>query len=479
MKAYHYGNFIGGQWLHDSEQKRDITDPATGELVGTAPLAGAEHTSKAIEAASVALQQWKQTTADERAEKMHTLVALMKQNRQELGELITREMGRPLSESLGEVDYAASFLTWFAEESKRIYGRIVPGKSENHRIQVVKQPVGVVAAITPWNFPASMITRKLAPALAAGCTFIVKPAEQTPLTALRLAELTQEAGIPRGVVNVVCADPIAFANTIMSDSRVRKVSFTGSTEVGRKVMEQSAKQIKRISLELGGHAPFIVCADADLNIAVDALLASKFRNSGQTCVCTNRVYVHDSIYDTFVKRVANRVQKLEMGNGFQPQTDIGPLIDRKGYEKVANQVEDALQKGARCLVGGKGVVNEEKNTYFFEPTVLIDTNEAMNIMTEETFGPVAPIQKFTDEAEAIALANNSPFGLAAYIFTQNVSKGQRLAEELEYGIVGWNDGVPSTAQAPFGGVKQSGLGREGAAEGIEEYVITKYISIKI
>jgi succinate-semialdehyde dehydrogenase/glutarate-semialdehyde dehydrogenase len=479
MQPYHFGNFIDGKSVEDGIQKLRVTDPATGELVGTVPFGGAEHTSLAIDAASRALEGWKAKTASDRAFLMHKLVELIMRNKQELAELITREMGRPLAESLGEVDYAASFLTWFAEEGKRIYGRIVPGKTENHHIQVRKEPVGVVAAITPWNFPASMITRKLGPALAAGCTFLVKPAEQTPLSALRLAQLSLEAGIPSGVFNVVCTEPNEFTKTIMKDSRVRKISFTGSTEVGRKIMAQSAEQIKRISLELGGHAPFIVCEDANLDQAVDALVASKFRNSGQTCVCTNRVYVHASIYEAFIEKLSPQIEKLVVGNGFQSETDIGPLIDRKGFEKVARQVEDALEKGARCVVGGNGITNEEKDVFFFKPTLLVDMDEHMRIMSEETFGPVAPVQKFSSEEEVIRLANNSPYGLAAYIFTQDVSRGYRLAEKLEYGIVGWNDGVPSTAQAPFGGVKQSGLGREGATEGMEEYLVTKYISLKI
>jgi succinate-semialdehyde dehydrogenase/glutarate-semialdehyde dehydrogenase len=479
LQLYHYGNYIDGKWVGDELEKLEVTDPATGDLVGTAPFAGSDHTASAIFAASQAFEDWKRRTAADRAELMVKLVDLMMKHKQELAELITREMGRPLSESLGEVDYAASFLTWFAEEGKRVYGRVVPGKSEDHRIQVWKQPVGVVAAITPWNFPASMITRKLGPALAAGCTFIVKPAEQTPLTALRLAELSAEAGVPKGVFNVVCAEPNAFTHTVMNDSRVRKISFTGSTEVGRKIMEQSASQIKRISLELGGHAPFIVCEDANLEQAVHALVASKFRNSGQTCVCTNRVYVHASVYDLFVQQVAQKISLLKIGNGFKPETNIGPLIDAKGYEKVDGQVEDALSKGAQCLVGGKGIADTEKGVFFYEPTLLTDVNEQMKIMNEETFGPVAPVQKYTDEEEVIRLANNSSFGLAAYIFTQDVNRGYRLAEQLEYGIVGWNDGIPSTAAAPFGGVKQSGLGREGSLEGIEEYVYTKYLSLKV
>lgn len=479
MSVSDYGNYINGQWVMTGADTLTVTDPANGDAIGTVPLATDEQIQQAITAASKALSSWKTKTADERATLMQRLVDLMMEEKQALAELITHEMGRPLSESFGEVDYAASFLTWFAEEGKRIYGRTIPGKSADHRIQVWKEPVGVVAAITPWNFPASMITRKLAPALAAGCTFLVKPAEQTPLTALFLAKLAEQAGFPAGVFQVICANPISFTNIVMDDNRVRKISFTGSTEVGRKIMTQSAQQIKRISLELGGHAPFIVCEDADLEQAVEAFVASKFRNSGQTCVCTNRVYVHEAIYDAFLTEAAAKISQLSVGNGFSKGVDIGPLIDRQGYEKVAGQVADALAKGARCIVGGKRVQQASDDVYFFEPTLLADMTTEMQIMTEETFGPIAPVQKFSNEEEVIYLANNSPYGLAAYVFTSNVNRGYRLIEQLEYGIVGWNDGVPSTAQAPFGGVKQSGLGREGAVEGLEEYLVTKYVSLKL
>jgi succinate-semialdehyde dehydrogenase/glutarate-semialdehyde dehydrogenase len=479
MKSYHLLNYINGEWVGDHLDKIQVFNPATGEVVGSVPWAGYAETKQAIEAASRAFKSWSQKTASERAGYMKRLHDLMKQNRQELAELITLEMGRPYQETLGEVDYAASFMEWFAEEGKRVYGRTVPGKAENHRIQVLKQPLGVVAAITPWNFPASMITRKMAPALASGCTFIVKPSELTPLTALKLAELSHEAGIPGGVVNVVCGKPKEFTDAVMNDMRVRKISFTGSTQVGRSLMQQSATQIKRVSLELGGHAPFVVCDDADLELAANALMASKFRNNGQTCVCANRIYVQDSIYDVFVEKLANKIRNLKVGNGMNQDTDVGPLINQKSYEKVANHVENALENGARCLVGGKGNVDLDKQTYFFEPTLLADITSDMLVMNEETFGPIAPIQRFTDDEEAIELANSTPFGLAAYVFTQNVKRGVRITEALEFGIVGWNDGVPSVAQAPFGGVKQSGLGREGAKEGLEEYLNTKYISLLV
>lgn len=480
MTGYNLGNYINGQWVNTNSDPIIVNDPATGDRVGTVSNAGKKETQQAIEAASQAFPAWSQRTAAERATLLKRYSEVILKNKQELAELITHEMGRPITESVGEVEYAVSFIDWFAEEAKRLYGRIVPGKSPDHRIQVLKQPVGVVAAITPWNFPASMITRKLGPALAAGCTFIVKPAAQTPLTALKLAEWATEAGIPPGVVNVVCnKNPNDFTDVIMQDMRVRKVSFTGSTEVGRLIMRKSADQIKRVSLELGGHAPFIVCEDADLDQAVFAAMSSKFRNAGQTCVCANRFYVHETIYDSFVEKFAAKIAQLRLGNGMDQQTDVGPLVDKPSYVKVEKQVQDALSKGAICFVGGKGQSNDEQSTYFFEPTLLADMNEEMLLMNEETFGPVAGIQKFRTDEEVIQWANATPFGLAAYLFTTHVSRGMRIAEQLEFGIIGWNDGVPSTVQAPFGGVKQSGVGREGAKEGIEEYVSTKYVSLKV
>ncbi|WP_027724232.1 NAD-dependent succinate-semialdehyde dehydrogenase [Tuberibacillus calidus] len=479
MSRFDMLNYIDGQWVGHDLEKIKVTNPATGELIGTVPNGGEAETQLAIDAAHRALGDWSKRTASDRADLLRTFFNLIMEHKQELAELMTLENGKPLKESLGEVDYAASFIEWFAEEGKRVYGRTIPGKRENHRIKVIKQPVGVVAAITPWNFPAAMITRKLAPALAAGCTFIVKPPEQTPLTALKLAELAEQAGIPKGVFNVVCADPESFSNKIFSDMRVRKITFTGSTEVGRLLMKKASENIMRLSLELGGHAPVIVCDDADLDQAVEMIMASKFRNSGQTCICANRVYVQSGVYDAFIEKLSGEVKKLKWGNGMEEGVDIGPLIDKDGYQKVESQVKDALEKGAKCLVGGSGRADLEKDTYFFEPTLLVDMNESMDMMHIETFGPVLPIQKFESDEEAIRLANDTPFGLAAYFFTQNVSRGIKISEALEYGIIGWNDGVPSCAQAPFGGMKQSGLGREGGTEGIEEYLETKYISLSI
>jgi succinate-semialdehyde dehydrogenase/glutarate-semialdehyde dehydrogenase len=472
-------NYIDGKWVGENLDKIKVTNPATGELVGTVPNAGEKETKQAIVAAHQAFTDWSKRTAENRAELLRRYFTLILENEESLARLMTEENGKPLKESIGEVRYAASFIEWFAEEGKRIYGRTVPGKNESHRIKVIKQPVGVVGAITPWNFPAAMITRKLAPALAAGCTFIVKPPEQTPLTALKLAELAEQAGIPKGVINVVCGNPETISQAFMDDMRVRKITFTGSTEVGRLLMRKASEQIKKMSLELGGHAPVIICDDADVNKAVDMVIASKFRNSGQTCVCANRLYVQSGIYDKFVEKFSAKVASLKFGNGLEEGVDVGPLIDKPGYEKVAYQVKEAIEKGATCAVGGKGIADYEKDTYFFEPTVLTNVTNDMEIMHIETFGPIAPIQKFETDEEAVAFANDTPFGLAAYVFTENVSRGTRITEALDYGIVGWNDGVPSTAQAPFGGTKQSGLGREGGTEGLEEYLEVKYISLSI
>lgn len=470
-------NYINGEWTGSELEKMEVMNPATGEVVGTIPKGRKEDAHRAIEAANAALKDWRNKPASERAELLMKLNNRMMEKVDELAELMTRENGKPLKESKGEVAYSASFIQWFAEEGKRVYGRIVPGKSENHRIQVLKQPVGVVAAITPWNFPAAMITRKLAPALAAGCTFIVKPPEQTPLTALKIAEYAEEVGIPKGVINVVNGDAEELSKAFMSHEEVRKITFTGSTEVGRILLKQSADQIKKTSMELGGQAPAIVCNDADIDHAVEQIMASKFRNSGQTCVCVNRIYAQADIYETFVKKLAAEVEKLKVGNGLEEGVDVGPLINKEGYEKVDGQVKDAVEKGAEVVTGGHG--KAENNTYFYQPTVLKGANHNMDVMNIETFGPVAPVQKYETDEEAIRLANDTPFGLAAYFFTKDVSRGTRIAESLDYGIVGWNDGMPSAAQAPFGGMKESGLGREGGSEGITEYLETKYISLKI
>lgn len=470
-------NYIDGNWTGSQLEKISVINPATGETVGSVPRGGKDEANEAIEAAHRALAAWRDKTAAERSVYLRRLYDLMLVHEEELAKLMTLEMGKPLKESRGEVQYAASFIEWFAEEGKRVYGRTIPGKAENHRIRVIKQPVGVVAAITPWNFPAAMITRKLGPALAAGCTFIVKPPKATPLTAIMLVELCEKAGIPKGVVNLVCGSSAQISDAFMETEKVRKITFTGSTEVGRELMKKAANTIKNVSMELGGHAPLIVLDDADLDKAVKGAIASKFRNSGQTCICANRLYVQSGIYDDFVEKFSEEVKKLNMGNGLEDGVDVGPLIDKEGYEKVDHHVQDALSKGASCVVGGKGTTDHD--SYFYEPTVLKDVNHDMLVMHEETFGPVAPIQKFDTDQEAITLANSSPFGLAAYFFTESVTRGTRISEGLDYGIVGWNDGVPSAAQAPFGGMKESGIGREGGIEGIEAYLETKYISLSI
>ncbi|WP_307852141.1 NAD-dependent succinate-semialdehyde dehydrogenase [Neobacillus rhizophilus] len=414
-------------------------------------------------------------TAYDRAAYLEKLYILMMEKADEIAELMTSEMGKPLVESKGEVQYAASFIKWYAEEGKRVYGRTIPAHVDNKRMLVTKQPIGVVGAITPWNFPAAMITRKLGPALAAGCTFIVKPPNQTPLTAIMLIELCEQAGIPKGVVNLVSGNSSEIGEELLTNSHVSKITFTGSTEVGRELIKEGASQVMKMSMELGGHAPIIVMDDADVEKAVNGILASKFRNGVQTCICGNRIYVQEGIHDEFVEKFAAAASSLKVGNGLDEGINIGPIIDKAGYEKIDSHVQNAVSKGAKVVLGGYG--KAENHTYFYEPTILTDVHPDMVIMHEETFGPVAPIQKVKTEEEAIEFANQTEYGLAAYVFTENYSRGIRIAERLNYGIVGWNDGVPSAAQVPFGGMKQSGIGREGGSEGLEAYLETKYISI--
>ncbi len=469
--------YINGEWTGSDLKKIEVLNPANGELVGTVASAGKVETRAAIEAAHEAFGPWSRLTAYDRSAYLDRLYDLMIEQKEEIAEIMTKEMGKPLKESLGEVQYAASFIQWYSEEGKRVYGRSIPASAENKRMQVIKQPVGVVAAITPWNFPAAMITRKLGPALAAGCTFIVKPPKETPLTAIKLVELCEKAGFPKGVVNLLTGPSSVIAEEIMDSDKVKKVTFTGSTEVGKMLIEQSAKTVKNVSMELGGHAPSIVLDDADLDKAVKGIVASKFRNAGQTCICINRVYVHENKYEEFTKLLVEATRKLKVGNGMDEGTDIGPIINRDGYEKIKEHVDNAVEKGAACVLGGKG--KDEGNACFYEPTVLKDVNHDMLIMNEETFGPVLPVQKISTDEEGIRLANSSPFGLAAYVYTENMSRGTRLIEGLDYGIIGWNDGVPSAAQAPFGGFKESGIGREGGTEGMEAYLETKYVSIVI
>jgi succinate-semialdehyde dehydrogenase/glutarate-semialdehyde dehydrogenase len=477
-----YQLFIDGKWVEsENGASYEVTNPATGEVVGTAAAATANDVKKAIDAAHRAYPGWAALTARERGDILYKAYQLMRENEEELARCMTLEQGKPLPEALGEVRYAADFVLWYAEEGKRIYGDTIPASAPNKRIWVLKQPVGVVAAITPWNFPAAMITRKVAPALSAGCTVVVKPAGQTPLTACMLAEIFAEAGLPEGVFNLVTGNnPQMIGDVLLKDSRVRKLTFTGSTEVGKILMKKASDTVKKVSLELGGHAPFIVFADADLTAAAREVIASKFRNAGQTCVCTNRIYVHRSILDQFAEEMARQVQQLKVGNGLQEGVHIGPLIDENALRKVERHVEDALEKGARLIIGGKRFTGPgAERGYFYEPTVLLGTTAEMLVEQEETFGPVAPIQAFETEEEAVEKANATEYGLAAYLYTKDLSRAIRVSEKLEYGIVGINDGIPSTAQAPFGGFKESGLGREGGRYGIEEFLETKYVSVKL
>ncbi|WP_409296931.1 NAD-dependent succinate-semialdehyde dehydrogenase [Peribacillus sp. SCS-26] len=453
----------------------DVLNPATGEVVGQVQEDGRREARAAVDAAHEAFKSWSKKTAGERSELLMKWHDLIREHTDEIAEIMTREQGKPLKEAAGEVTYANSFISWYAEEAKRVYGQIIPASHPNKRILVQKQPVGVIAAITPWNFPAAMITRKVGPALAAGCTAVVKPAEQTPLTAIRMAELAYEAGIPRDVLQIVTGEAAEIGDAWMEDTRVTKISFTGSTEVGKILMKKAADTVKKLSLELGGHAPFIVMEDADLDQAVNGLIASKFRNAGQTCVCANRIYVQEGIAEEFNAKFAEAAAKLKVGNGLEEGIEIGPLIDSHAVEKVQKHIDDAIQKGGRILTE----VNAEGHAegYFVNPVVIADATEDMLCMSEETFGPVAPISVFKTAEEAIERANDTIYGLAAYVFTRDLTQAIRMSEELQYGIVGLNDGLPSVAQAPFGGFKQSGLGREGGHFGIEEYLEIKYISM--
>ncbi|WP_347548470.1 NAD-dependent succinate-semialdehyde dehydrogenase [Pseudalkalibacillus hwajinpoensis] len=468
----HYHMIINGEEVGSALSKVKVTNPATSEVIATISNGGRKEAISAVDAADSAFRDWSQYSAYERSELIRKWFDLINENKEDLAHTMTLEQGKPLKEALGEIQYANGFISWYAEEGKRIYGEQIPATQRNKRLFVHKQPVGVVAVITPWNFPAAMITRKVAPALAAGCTVVIKPAEQTPLTALKIAALAEEAGIPKGVINTVTGDAKSIGEAWLEDLRVRKLTFTGSTEVGKRLMKGSAETVKKVSLELGGHAPVIVMADTDLDKAVDGVIASKFRNAGQTCVCSNRIYVHESIVESFTEKLVEKVKNLKVGNGLDEGTDIGPLIDNNAVEKVQKHVEDAVSKGASIVCGGK-----EQGGLFFEPTVISNVNDDMLCMNDETFGPVAPITTFKTEDEAIKRANDSIYGLAAYVFTENITKGIRISEQLEYGIVGLNDGLPSTPQAPFGGFKQSGLGREGGHHGIEEYLEVKYISV--
>ncbi|MBZ9665414.1 NADP-dependent succinate-semialdehyde dehydrogenase [Pseudomonas sp. LMG 31766] len=467
--------FIDGTWVDaDSGQTIKVDNPATSEILGSVPKMGAAETRRAIEAADKALPAWRALTAKERGNKLRRWFELMIENQDDLARLMTLEQGKPLAEAKGEIVYAASFIEWFAEEAKRIYGDVIPGHQPDKRLIVMKQPIGVTAAITPWNFPAAMITRKAGPALAAGCTMVLKPASQTPFTAFALAELAQRAGIPNGVFNVVSGSAGDIGSELTGNPIVRKLTFTGSTEIGRQLMAECAKDIKKVSLELGGNAPFIVFDDADLDKAVEGAIISKYRNNGQTCVCANRLYIQDSVYDAFAEKLKVAVAKLKVGNGLEDDTNAGPLIDEKAVAKVKEHIADAVAKGATLLSGGKSI---EGN--FFEPTILTNVPNNAAVAKEETFGPLAPLFRFKDEAEVIAMANDTEFGLASYFFARDLSRVFRVAEALEYGMVGVNTGLVSNEVAPFGGMKASGLGREGSKYGIEDYLEIKYLCLSV
>jgi succinate-semialdehyde dehydrogenase/glutarate-semialdehyde dehydrogenase len=471
---------IGGEWVAAaSEERFDVTNPATGEIVGSVPDAAQEDVQAAIEAAAAALDGWKSLAAIERARILRRSADVIRERKDEIAAVMTAEQGKPLAEAAGEVEYAASFLEWFGGEAERVYGQVTPAVNPANRVLVLRQPVGVVAAVTPWNFPAAMMTRKLGPAMAAGCTSVVKPASATPLTAALVLRAIEDAGAPAGVVNLVTSRSSGMvAETIFADRRVRKISFTGSTEVGKDLIRLSAGQVKRLSLELGGHAPYLVFDDADLDEAVDGLIASKFRNAGQTCVCANRTYVQNGVYEEFLARLAEKVTRLVVGPGDTPGVTIGPLINEAGVDKAEQHVQDAVAKGAQLVTGGERLTEGElARGSFYAPTVLEGVTPDMLICSEETFGPVAGVSRFETEEEAIRLANDSVYGLCAYFHTRDYARLLRVAEKLEYGIVGANAGIISAANVPFGGVKESGYGREGGSVGIDEYLDVKYVLV--
>lgn len=471
-----YPMYIDGTWVgNDHEYYTKVTNPATGAVVGAIPTGGTYEAKLAVDAAHTAFKTWSKKTAEERYHLLMNWYRLIDEKKEEIAKLMTIEQGKPLKEALGETVYANGFISWYAEEGKRVYGETIPASQPNKRILIRKEPVGVVAAITPWNFPAAMITRKVAPALAAGCTTVIKPATQTPLTALKLAELAHEAGIPKGVINVVTGKSSEIGDVWLKDPRVTKITFTGSTEVGKKLMVGAAENVKKVSLELGGNAPFIVMDDANLSKAAVGLVQSKFRNAGQTCICTNRIYVQESVAEEFTALFTIELEKLKVGNGLEEGIDVGPLIDDAALEKVKTLVEDATNNGGKIVYSGNKP--SEENGYYYAPTILTGITDEMACMKEEIFGPLAPITTFKTEQEVIERANNSNYGLAAYVYTENLSRSFRVTEALEYGIIGLNDGTPSAVQVPFGGYKESGLGREGGHFGIEEFLEVKYISI--
>jgi len=472
-QLFHQQAYINGIWVDAAEKNTiEVSNPANGHIIGTVPRMGTLETQQAINAAHTAWPTWRNKLAKERATLLRRWYDLIMANQQDLAVLMTCEQGKPLAESKGEIVYGASFVEWFSEEAKRVYGDVIPEPRAGQRIVVIKQPIGVVAAITPWNFPIAMITRKCAPALAVGCPVIVKPASSTPFSALALAELAEQAGFPKGIFNVITGDAKDIGTELTTNPLVRKLSFTGSTEIGKLLMRQCADTVKKVSLELGGNAPFIVFDDADLDAAVEGAIASKYRNTGQTCVCANRILVQEGVYNEFAGKLAQVVGQLKVGDGLQGETQQGPLIDAAAVEKVEAHIQDAVSQGARIICGGQ---RHELGGTFFQPTILTDVTANMRIAQEETFGPVAPLFRFKTEAEAIALANDTPFGLASYFYSRDLGRVWRVAEALEYGMVGVNEGIISTEVAPFGGVKESGIGREGSKYGLEEFLEVKYV----
>ena len=465
---------IDGQWIPGIKENIVVRDPATGEILTHVPDLGSIETERAVLAAQDAFPAWRRRPAQERSNILRRLACLMRTHEADLARIITAEQGKPLAEARGEISYAASYLEWFAEEAKRVYGETIPAPQADRRLTVIKQPVGVVAAITPWNFPSAMVTRKLGPALAVGCTMVLKPSELAPLSSLAIARLGVEAGIPAGVFNVVTGSPARIGAVLVNHPAVRKLTFTGSTAVGKMLMAQCSSTVKRVSMELGGNAPLIVFDDCDLDVAVEGVLSSKFRNAGQTCICANRILVQDSIYDEFARRVTTRVAQLKVGSGNDPEAAVGPLINSAAIEKVEAHLADAIEKGARVLTGGE---RHPAGRRFFAPTVLAGAQADMRIFSEETFGPVAPLFRFKSEEEAIALANDVPAGLAAYVFTRDLNRYFRVVEALEYGMVGVNSGLISTEVAPFGGIKESGSGREGSHHGVDDYIDLKTICV--
>ena len=467
--------YIDGRWVDaDDKSTLDVINPVNQEIIGQVPNCGAEETNVAINAAAEAQKKWQKYPAKEKASILRDFYDLLCSNQDDLAKILTYEQGKPLAEAIGEIAYSASFIEWFAEEAKRVYGDLIPGHMHDRRTLVIKQPVGVVASITPWNFPSAMLARKVGPALATGCSLVCKPAKQTPFSALAFAYLAEEAGVPKGLLNVLTGNAQTIGKALTDSEVVRKLTFTGSTEIGKMLLKECANTVKRVSMELGGHAPFIVFEDADVEAAIEGAIAAKYRNSGQTCVCANRIYVHEDVYEEFSKGFTKEAGKLKTGQGFDPSTDQGPLIDEAALAKVEEHVADAKNHGGQIALGGQP---HELGGLFYEPTVIKDANDQMLVSYEETFGPVAPLFSFSSEEEVIERANNTPFGLASYFYTRDLAKSWRVSEQLEYGIVGLNTGIISTEMAPFGGIKESGMGREGSKYGIDDYLEIKYVSL--